>query len=549
MTGWKIIALLALPSLSWGAACVFDSAHRGSGAAGDQTCNLTWAGYTRQIILHIPTAVANGSGLVLVYHGVPDTSANFQSTTQLNVESDAAGFVLVFPVGWVYNTTERWQNYGGERDRAQNNAPLVDDVGFSRYIVQQVQSGMAAGNFGGSGIVLASTRTYAMGFSAGGTMANRVEIEAGDVFSAVISANIQFGPSPPNNTSPLFVPNQVSNKNISLNTWLGDADATTAYCGDGQGNYADSVYNFSTTTLHNSYTTGIPSTGSLCTSNGGSITSVEELTSTGTFGTSRFCRIIGGDHQWLGQSIATTTCASPMNNSENANQIMWDWFNAHPYVSTVTLTTSVYPITPIVNQGTNYLRLGCKINGAYSSSVTWSIQNTGGCGLATAGSSSGSITSDGFFVAPSSVPAAYGFDYCTTVCTSNADATQFVYDWVSISNPSNFNAPSLSGTLATPVIGVPYTGTVSETGLAAPASWNVDGSLPPGLTGCNGTTGSSCTISGTPTTSGPSMFTIVAVDSSTIRNVTQYFSLNTQNGMKGAGVYGTSKFSGSAVIQ
>jgi polyhydroxybutyrate depolymerase len=140
-----------------------------TGNAGRTNETLENAGVTRRYILHVPSSY-NGEKpvpLVLNFHPLLTDSATTESRSGWKAVADREGFIVAFP--------------DGQESAAWNVGPCctqsreVDDVGFAKALVKQVQSKFCVD----------AKRVYASGFSMGGGMAHYLGCEAADVFAAV----------------------------------------------------------------------------------------------------------------------------------------------------------------------------------------------------------------------------------------------------------------------------------------------------------------------------------------------------------------------------
>ncbi len=138
--------------------------------ATDGTVSLTHAGVARTYVVHVGRAVKPGvaAPLLVNVHGLNNSPAIQSAFSQVNPLADTEGFIVAYPTG--LNSSF---NAGSCCGTSSQNG--VDDIGFMRAIVADVE---------GKACVDAS-RVYAMGFSNGGYMANRLACEASDLFAAV----------------------------------------------------------------------------------------------------------------------------------------------------------------------------------------------------------------------------------------------------------------------------------------------------------------------------------------------------------------------------
>lgn len=117
-------------------------------------------GQTREYILYKPANLPANAPLVFVLHGYTQT-AEWASTLKFNQIADTAQFVVCYPQA--RNNT--WNNYSHNSD----------DVEFLKALAQSLQTTHS----------LNPTKTFAAGFSQGGSMCNLLAIDASDVFKAV----------------------------------------------------------------------------------------------------------------------------------------------------------------------------------------------------------------------------------------------------------------------------------------------------------------------------------------------------------------------------
>lgn len=140
-----------------------------TGTSGRTVETVDHAGVTRRYILHVPAAYTGQEPVPLMvnYHPLLTDGAAAERSSGYKRLADREGFIVAFP--------------DGQESAAWNVGPCctasrdVDDVGFTRALVAQVQSEYC----------IDAKRIYASGFSMGGGMSHYVACEAADLFAAV----------------------------------------------------------------------------------------------------------------------------------------------------------------------------------------------------------------------------------------------------------------------------------------------------------------------------------------------------------------------------
>lgn len=145
--------------------------------------NRTWDVYTPE---------SGGSGrsdeaplpVVLVIHGTGDTGAGIRSGIGRDLErlADRDGFIVAYVDGYANNWNEC--RAAGEWPAKQQD---LDDVGLMRHVVETIHGD--SGDSGDSDASDVAAPVYAIGYSSGAHMAQRLAYEAPDLVSAVASVN------------------------------------------------------------------------------------------------------------------------------------------------------------------------------------------------------------------------------------------------------------------------------------------------------------------------------------------------------------------------
>ncbi|HZQ32012.1 MAG TPA: PHB depolymerase family esterase [Mycobacterium sp.] len=144
----------------------------GPGAKGQ----LPFGGVTRTYELHVPAGVAHPTGLVVNLHGSGGTGAGQEALTHYDAVADAHGFVVVYPDG-----VER--SWADGRGASPADRRGVDDVGFLTTLVASLvrEYGIDPGH------------VFAVGFSNGAFMVDRLACERPDVFAAIAPVSGTLG--------------------------------------------------------------------------------------------------------------------------------------------------------------------------------------------------------------------------------------------------------------------------------------------------------------------------------------------------------------------
>ena len=152
-------------------------------AAKLQTVMLTVDGVERRALVHLPPAYDGKAVLpvVLMFHGNGGTAESVVKETGWVAQSDAAGFVVVFPEGTRPDMTQppkfgrnnpAWNDGSGRFHAGERN---VADVAFIVALLDHLEAKFAVDK----------RRVFATGFSNGASMAFRVGLELSDRIAAI----------------------------------------------------------------------------------------------------------------------------------------------------------------------------------------------------------------------------------------------------------------------------------------------------------------------------------------------------------------------------
>jgi len=299
---------------------------RASGLApGDYERTLTHGGWTRTYRLHVPPSYRAGmpAPLLLNLHGGGGNAAQQERMSGLSAKADSEGFILVTPDGipsLVIRSMETW-NAGNCCGRAKR--VTADDVGFVRSIIDAVSAELCVD----------PRRVYATGLSNGGMMSYRLACELGDRIAAIAAvgggmgdrdldttpASIAYPCKPPRPVAILHIhglddrcyyyDGGKHRTGLSGTTFIPIAETITGWV----------ERNHCRNETAGTYERG----GARCRTyqgceRGGDVT---------------LCTIDGGGHMWPGREYPTwlrLACGGSATEDLIANDLIWDFFQAHP---------------------------------------------------------------------------------------------------------------------------------------------------------------------------------------------------------------------------
>lgn len=160
-------------------------------AVGETTHHLTHDERDRSYILYIPATVKLNEPvpLVFVFHGGTGNAQSAIHMSGFNEIADEFGFIVVYPNGAGRLSDDKLLTWNGGACCGYAQEKNVDDVGFVRAIVDDLQSQ----------ITLDEKRIYATGLSNGGILSHRLGCEATDLFAAIapVAGTLNFAPCNP----------------------------------------------------------------------------------------------------------------------------------------------------------------------------------------------------------------------------------------------------------------------------------------------------------------------------------------------------------------
>lgn len=272
-------------------------------------------GRTRQYILHVPSAYADGSQrlpLVVNLHGFALTDDLYFDYTGLHTKASEAGFILITPEGAQTESIEQhhWNTFGP-------TATEPDDAAFLSALIDHAESSLC----------IDSDRVYFAGYSNGARMSVRLACDLGDRIAAIALVS---GVGSPACDDALPMP---------LIAFHGTEDGVIPLDGGGRGEHvveeiipAWAEHNGCTETSDEQPLAGTKGVrlirNSVCQDNSTVdlyIVFDADPDATGDQ---------GGGHTWPSATRGEPTDAGNATTHEiNANDLIWDFFLAHPLTS------------------------------------------------------------------------------------------------------------------------------------------------------------------------------------------------------------------------
>jgi polyhydroxybutyrate depolymerase len=276
---------------------------------GETTHTLTYDGLERSYILYVPASMNKNEPVpvVFVFHGGTGNARSAIMMSNFNEVANQHGFVVVYPNGTGGLSDKRiltW-NAGDCCAYAQDNN--VDDVGFVRAIMTDVQPLVS----------IDVKRVYATGMSNGAMLTQRLACEATDIFAAVapVAGTLNFSPCQPSQPISVIEFHGTADRHVPFDGGIGP----DSLVGVDFNSVQNSVEFWATFNVCNSQ----PQTNSIdnvqykvwaeCVDS----TAVELYT------------IIGSGHSWPGGRSGWPGSDKPTQ-TISASQLIWDFFAAHP---------------------------------------------------------------------------------------------------------------------------------------------------------------------------------------------------------------------------
>lgn len=277
--------------------------------AGEITRTLTYDDRKRSYILYMPSYVnwSQPVPLVFVFHGGTGNAESAIYMSGFNEVADQNGFIVAYPNGTGRLSDDKLLTWNGGTCCGYAQEKKVDDVGFVRAIVTDLQ---AMKN-------IDAKRIYATGMSNGGILSHRLACEAADIFAAVapVAGTLNF---------PQCNPSQP----LSVIEFHGTADQHIPYTG---GVGPESLVNVDFASVQDSVGFWVSINGCISKPITNSFNDIKHDVWTGCTGstTIELYTVIGGGHTWPGGSAGRPDADQPTQ-TISASQLIWEFFSNHP---------------------------------------------------------------------------------------------------------------------------------------------------------------------------------------------------------------------------
>ena len=306
---WAIFSLLLVSLLACGRTPSLSPTASATLPTGESKHTLTHDGRDRSYLLYVPADIDWNQlvPLVFTFHGGTGNAQNAINMSKFNEVADQNGFIVAYPNGTGRLREDILLTWNGGTCCAYAQENKVDDVGFVRAIVADLQ---AQAN-------IDPHRIYATGMSNSGLLSHRLACEAADIFAAAapVAGTLNFSPCQPTEPISIIEFHGTDDQHIPYEGGIGSAslvDVSFASVADSVEFWATfdgcnpQPQTSTTEDIQHEEWTGCKST-----------TAVELYT------------IIGGGHAWPGGVRGRPEADQPTE-SISASPVIWEFFAAHP---------------------------------------------------------------------------------------------------------------------------------------------------------------------------------------------------------------------------
>ena len=268
--------------------------------------SLFYDGRDRTYLMHVPPSYDGNTAtpLVVAMHGGLTTALQMEQYSRLSEKSDAAGFLLVYPNGTGVDHT--W-NAGTCCGTARFWD--VDDVGFVGFLIDTLKAQYNVDEL----------RVYATGISNGGMLCYRIACDAPDLFAAIapVAATMMMEECAEDAPLPWIHFHALPDSNVPYYGGFGQGPSGEFYRAP-----VDSVIGVMVT--RNGCGAGPDTVLNADSAYGVTWTGCEQNADVALYVT------LDGGHSWPGGHTWGFPGADPPSDEISANDLMWDFFMAHP---------------------------------------------------------------------------------------------------------------------------------------------------------------------------------------------------------------------------
>jgi polyhydroxybutyrate depolymerase len=306
---FALLIVLFLVTLACARTNAFAPASSPSLHAGETTRKLRYNGLERSYILYMPASVNRNQpiALVFVFHGGTGNAQSAIRMSGFNEVADQNGFIAVYPNGTGRLSKDKLLTWNGGTCCAYAQEKNVDDVGFVRAIVADLQ--LLAN--------IDTKRIYATGLSNGGILTQRLACEAADLFAAIapVAGTLNFPQCNPSQTISVIEFHGTDDQHLPYNGGLGSKSLVNV-------DFTSVQYSIEFWTSFNKCNSQ-PQTSSF--------DDVQHEIWSGCLGSTsvELYTIIGGGHAWPGGTGGWPGSDQPTQ-TISASQLIWKFFSAHP---------------------------------------------------------------------------------------------------------------------------------------------------------------------------------------------------------------------------
>ena len=299
--------------------------------AGDFDRTIESGGLTRDYILHVPPSYTGDEAapLVVLLHGLGDSAAGIANYTELPSKADEAGFILVMPQALstdLLNITH-WNIVLFPSEVGE-----PDDLTFIADMLNELESELC----------IDADRIFATGASNGAQMSSRLGCSLADRIAAIAPvAGVYFPPLSLDLPEPAGCPDM---RSMPLLAFHGTSDTVIPFNGGqaGAGDFSFILRDIDDDIMpewaaHNGCTSG-PSTEQ-ATEN----VQLVRYEGCNKDATLALYVIDGGGHVWPG---AEDSKGPDVADEISANDLIWDFFLAHPMPAAQPASTPTPSLTP-----------------------------------------------------------------------------------------------------------------------------------------------------------------------------------------------------------